>query len=212
MTMSTGTPTLLGALQKIGAKLGAPIRLPDAARAAPTEQLIVRYGKGTGRFSKDRKYLILNGSLHLLNEEPDGEWEGVYELLAPLASLEKVPPPPKPPFNRPAGPVPNPAPQAYSKGLWRFANDSSLTAIGPALLHAAQLSTLETDFWISASQIITKGSGEFEAVHGVKTAGVSILIPSDTPIGKIQEVSVKTIDVFRIIRREHIGEPPPLPP
>lgn len=210
--MTTAIPSLLASLQALAAKLGAPIRLPSAARAVPHEQLIVRYSKGTARFSDDRKHLILKGDSYLLNGDRDGECEGVYELLVPLSSIGKAPPPAEPPFNRPEGPVPQPAPQAYSKGIWRFADASSLTATGPALLHRAQFITLATDLWISANQIITEGSGQFAGAQGLKTAGVSIFIPPDTSLEKVQEVPVKTIDVFRIIRREHIGKPPPLPP
>ena len=211
MTMSSATPSLLASLQSLAAKLGAPMRLPEAAQAVPYEQLMVRYSQGTGRFSDDRKHLILKGDVYLLDGERDGDWEGVDELLVPLASLGKAPSPAKPPFNRPAGPVPELAPQAYSKGIWRFTDGSWLTAIGPALLHTAQLSTLVTDFWISANQIITQGGGQFAGAQGLKTTGVSILIPSDTTLEKVQKVSFKTVDVFRIIRREQIGKLPSLP-
>ncbi len=212
--MANGKQFILDPLQRIATTLQSPPSpVPQVARAGnpPYEELLVRYAIGTGKFSPDKKSLSVKGHVFLLNKEPYGEWEGVYEFVVPLSGLEKTPPPAPPPFNRPAGPIPQPQPQAFSKGEWKFADGSSLTAIGPALLHTAQLSTLETDFWISSNQIITGGTGRFSGAQGLKTAGVSILLPPGVSLKDAGQVSVKSIDVYRVLRKEFIGSLPPIP-
>jgi hypothetical protein len=202
-----------------------PPQLPDLARAAqlPYEALFVRSTIGKGRFSEGKRYLSVRGKIYLLNGQLDGDWEGIYELLVPLAGLGETPQPAGPPYNRPAGPVSELQPQAYAKGKWSF-EEGSVTAIGPALLHTAEILTTSlmkrgnrltwkenTMFWISSNQIITNGSGRFEGAQGLKTAAVSVFIPGNVSWEDVDEVDVKTSEVFRLLRKDFLGALPALP-
>src|SRR5437762_2372605 len=97
--------TLTDSLSNVAAgfRRQSGLELPAAAYADPREELIVRYGKGTARFSADRKFLSFGGTLHLIDGAADGRWAGECELVVPVSSLGEVPPPAPPPFNRPAG-------------------------------------------------------------------------------------------------------------
>ena len=202
-----------------------PTQLPDLARAAhlPYEALFVRSTIGKGRFSEGKRYLSIRGRLYLLNGQLDGDWEGIYEFLVPLSGLGETPQPAGPPYNRPAGPMSELQPQAYAKGRWSF-EEGSVTAIGPALLHTAELLTTSLIkrgnnltwkenalLWISSNQIITNGSGSFEGAQGLKTAAVSVFIPGNIPWEEVDEVEVKTSEVFRLLRKDVLGALPSLP-
>jgi hypothetical protein len=108
-------------------------------------------------------------------------------------------------------PVPEPPAQAYTKGTWTFGDGSSLTAVGQALVHAAKIQTGETNLWIAADQLISYGTGRYEGAQGLKTAAISVLIPEGVSLEEAQEVTVKSLDVFRIARREFIGQIPKQP-
>jgi hypothetical protein len=211
--MSTHNPSILVSLQRIASGLGAlPADVPQPAHVPP-EELIVRYTIGTGTFSADKRFFSAKGDMFLPDGKEDGHWEGVHELVVPLSAAWQTPPPPPPPFNIPVPPVPEPPPQVYTKGTWTFRDRGSLTAVGQALIHAAKFQTADTDLWISANQLISNGSGQFEGAQGLKIAGISILVPSDKTLEALKEtdtVVVKTIEVFRVARREYIGKPPPL--
>src|SRR5262249_29889374 len=148
------------------------------------------------------------GKMFLLNGREDGHWEGGHELLVPLSAVWETPPPPLPPFNIPVPEVPEPSPQAYTKGIWTFGDGSSLTAIGQAIMHAAKFQTADTNLWISANQLISNGSGKFAGAQGLKIAGISILVPSGTSLEAAETAVVTTIEVFRVTRHEYIGKPP----
>jgi hypothetical protein len=202
-----------------------PTQPPDVARAGrpPYEDLFVRYTIGRGRFIEGKKYLSARGRVYLLNGQCDGECEYIYELLTPLSRLGETPRPTGPPYNRPAGPVAQPQPQAYAKGRWSFSG-GSVSAIGPAIMHTAELLTTsiskrgndltwkeDTIFWISSNQIITNGTGRFDGAQGLKTAAVSVFIPGNISLEEVDEVDVKTSEVFRLVRREFLGTLPTLP-
>ena len=146
-----------------------------------------------------------------MNGHPDGNWAGEHQILIPLSDIWTTPPPPPPPFNIPVPPVPTPEAQGYTKGTWTFGDGSSITAVGQAQLHAAKFQNQATDFWISADQLISNGTGRFAGAQGLKIAGISILIPPGVALGEAGEFIVKSIDVFRITRKEFIGAPPPPP-
>ena len=202
-----------------------PTRSPDIACVTqpPYEEVLVRYTIGQGKFHADKSSLSVRGKLYLLNGQLDGEWEGIYEFLTPLSGLGETPQPAGPPYNRPAGPVSQPQPQAYAKGRWSFAG-GSVTAIGPALLHIAELLTTSLSkrgndlawkenslFWMSSNQIITNGSGRFEGAQGLKTEAVSVFMLGNIPLDEVDEVVVKTSEVFRLLRKEFLGALPALP-
>ncbi len=205
--MNDDMPTINESLKRIAAKLGALSfqQVPKPAHVA-IEDLIVCYTIGKGRFSADKKYFSIRGEIFRMDGTADGHWAGENELLIQLSEVWDTPPPPPPPFNIPVPPVPRPDPQGYAKGTWTFGNGSALTAVGQTQLHAARFQNQATNFWISANQLISNGSGQFEGAQGLKIGGISILIPPGTSLENAEEVSVKSIDVFRIARKEFIGK------
>jgi hypothetical protein len=221
--MGSQTPTISASLQTISTKLGAlPIEIPAEARATYgktqyEEELAARYTIGKGKFSADRRYLSIEGTVYLLNEQSVGKWAGIYELVAPISNWSQIPAPDVPPYNRPEGPVSKPDPQAYSKGQWEIDAGSTISAVGPALILTTRLSTTtkvetngnfdwnpDTILWISANQVITNGTGRFEGALGTKTSAVSIFLPGDQSLDTVTEVDVKTIDAFRIVPESSI--------
>ncbi len=201
-------------LHELAEKIGSQseLTIPAAAFGDPREQLLLRYGTGTGRFSQEGKVLTLNGQAFTLDGGEDGTWQGTYELVVALDAVSDTPPPAEPPFNRPAGPIPQPAPQAFSRETWRFGDGSSLSVVGPALLHSAKTLTGATVLWISANQLIARGTGRYAGAQGTKTAGISIFVKPGAALDEQGDVTVKTADAFRIVKKEFIGELPPGPP
>jgi hypothetical protein len=184
---------------------------PVAAQVPP-EDLFVCYTIGTGTFSSDKKYFSVTGNIFLMTGETCGSWAAEHEILVSLSAVWQAPWPPPGPFNIPVPPVPDPAAQVYTKGAWTFSDSSSLTAVGQGLLHAAKYQNRDTDFWITANQLISNGTGIFEGAQGLKTAIISALIPSNTSLEKVEgSVTVKSIDVFRIARKGIVGPLPQLP-
>jgi hypothetical protein len=185
-------------------------RVPVAAIADNREDLIIRTSIGRGTL-ESRKYLSLRGESFRSAQDRDGSWAGEYEIVVPLASLEQAPAPAVPPFNRPVGPIPHLPPQGFSKGTWTFGDGSSITVVGPALLLTAQTSTLHRLLWVSANQMITGGTNRFAQAQGTKTAAISIQIPDGTTLEDLRSFQFTSVDVFRVVRKEFIGTPPPPP-
>ena len=171
-----------------------------------TVNLFRRYGSGEGRISEDRQYFSFKGEVFMMNEQRDGRVEGAYRFLVPLSSTKETPPAPKPPFTLETLSIREISPQASSKEKWDFGDKSSLTLVGPALLHSAEMPTGVTTFWTSGMQFVTNGSGRFEGARGVKTSSLCILIPSGESLENATRVRFKTIDVFIVLRKEFIGE------
>lgn len=205
-------PAIYASLEDIALKLGARPGggAPKAAHVS-VEDLVVCYTTGRGTLSPDRRYLSVRGQIFKLGGEPDGHWAGEHEIVIPLAEAWQTPPPPPGPFNRPVPPVPEPPAQAYTKGTWTFGDGSSLTAVGQALVHAAKVQTGETDLWIAANQLISYGTGRYAGAQGLMTAAISILIPEGVALEEVKDVTVKSLDVFRIARKEFIGPTPKQP-
>src|ERR1041384_4969297 len=49
------------------------------AQSDPREEVIIRYTRGSGRFSADKKYISLTMSQFTMDDEPDGYHQGVWE-------------------------------------------------------------------------------------------------------------------------------------
>lgn len=183
-----------------------------AAAQVPPENLFIVYSIGSGTFSSDKRYFTVTGNLFLMTGERCGSWAAEHEILVPLSNIWYAPPPPPGPFNIPVPPVPSPESQVNTKGTWTFSDNNSLTAVGQGLLHAAKYQNRDTDFWITANQLVSNGTGIFESAQGLKTAIISTLVPRDTSLEDVEgAVTVKSIDVFRIARKDIIGPPPPPP-
>lgn len=213
--MSKNSSSLLGSLEEIANKLSIAWRVPREAHVS-VEDLIVIFTIGDGTISRDtsknKTYLKGQGKIYRMDDTQDGKWEGIHDIVVPLSDLWTTPPPPPPPpFNRPVGPVPEPPAQAFTKGMWTFADGSSLTAVGQAILHAATVQNEATNLFVAANEVVSNGSGRYEGAHGLKTSATSLYLPPGMPLEGAANVSLKSLEVFRVTRREFIG-PPPAPP
>ncbi len=170
---------------------------------AAHERVLLRFTKGTGRFSKDKRFITLNMTMYGADLRPDGHHEGVWEALFPdLKALMAVPRPPAPSLNAPQGPVEHLPPLAATKAIWAFGDGSAVYAVGPALTHLVPLGDGSSNFSVACSQIVTNGTGKFAGVHGLKQSlgatkvppGVNFFDPNLTV-----EFEAHTVDTFRIV-------------
>jgi hypothetical protein len=174
-----------------------------AAQSDPREEVIIRYTRGTGRFSADKKYITLLMKQYMLDDQADGYHQGVWEArFKDPSELLARPPNPTGPMNEPRGPIPHIPVVAYTKGIWVFGDGSSITAVGPALSHLIPLKDGSFLFMVSTGQIITNGTGRYGRAQGLKTslgathigAGVNLFGP-----GNVQFTAM-TIDTFRVVK------------
>jgi hypothetical protein len=214
--MQTEDKSVTAALEDIARKLGGLPEITSAAQTDPREELIVRYTIGSGQFVfvNNAPKIVVRGKMYKLNGEEDGEWQGIDQPIVPIPDTFKAPPTPEPPFDRPEPPV-DPVPiLSYSKGIFRFRDGSSITAIGPANIRVIYYVDGAAQLWITGEQIITNGAGRYAGAQGLKTVGGSTWVPADKAkdLSQAGTFSANTVEVFRVIRREYIGSlPPPSP-
>ena len=175
----------------------------SGAQSTPEEEVIIRYTRGSGRFSTDKKYITLSMEQFMMDGTPDGYHEGVWEaqFQDPRELLQR-PPNPTSPMNEPQGPVPHIEPVAQTKGIWVFGDRSSITAVGPALSHLIPLDDGSFLFAVTCGQIITNGGGRYARAQGLKTSLGSTHVPKGTNLFGPGDIHFEatTIDTFRIIR------------
>ena len=194
-------------LQQIASSIGGMLNVPHAAYSDPREEVLLRYTVGTGEFSADHKYNVLRMKMYKMNGDEDGSHDGVWEPQGnDFKAFFDRPQPPQGPLDLPAGPIEHVAPRAYTKAIWTFGDGSSVTAVGPAMLHFVKFKDDSIIFLVSVAAIITNGTGKYQGAYGVKTALGSTFVPKgvdmlNPPGGKFGAVTVET---FRIIRAEHI--------
>jgi haloalkane dehalogenase len=174
------------------------------------EEVLIRYTKGTGRWSEDRRYIALNHKMHRMNGEIDGIHEGVWERVFEPQEFLRVPPMPTGPMDEPVGPVPHEPVAAHTIARWEF-NDwqrSSISVAGPAASHLIPLDDGSFLFTVSTAQIITGGTGRYQGAYGVVQSLGSTHIPRGTNIfeGPPEPFIATTFDTFRLVRRSHKGE------
>lgn len=210
--MQTADNTISAALEQIAEKLGGLPDVPSAAHTDPREELIIRYTKGDGEFVfvNNQPKIVVRGKMYKIDGEEDGSWEGIDQPIAPIPDTFKSPPTPKPPFDKPDPPVDQVPVLSYSKGIFRFGDGSSITAIGPANIRVIYYVDGAAQLWITGEQIITNGTGRYAGAQGLKTVGGSTWVPADkaTDLSQAGKFMANTIEVFRVIRRENIGSFP----
>lgn len=208
--MSSSDRTVIGSLDRIANNIAAGFGgwpIPSGAISDPREQVIIRYTEGTGEFSADFKYNVLRMKMFKMNGEPDGTHDGVWEPQLPPAQLKKRPDPPQPPLDKPEGPIEHVAVRAFTKAIWKFGDGSSITAVGPAMLHLVEFSDQSNIFLVSVAAIITNGTGQFAGAYGVKTALGSTFVPKGVDMFKMkpgQTFGARTVETFRVVTAEHL--------
>jgi hypothetical protein len=194
---------LIDALNRVATSLGDALQVPQAAKSDPREEVLIRYTVGTGEFSDDMRFNVLRMRMFMMNGEPDGTHDGVWEPLLPPMELYQRPNPPQGPLDRPEGPIDHIPIRAYTKAIWRFGDGSSVTAVGPANLHLVRFTDESQIFLVSVAAIITNGSGKYQGAYGVKTALGSTFVPRGTDIFNLPpgtRFGAVTVETFRIIR------------
>jgi len=193
-------------LDECAARFGYDLRI---AQSDPREEVIIRYTRGTGRFSPDKKYISLTMNQYTMEDEPDGYHQGVWEAqFKDPRELLSRPSNPTGPLNVPTGPIEHVAVVAYTKGIWVFGDGSSITAVGPALSHLMPLDDGSFLFAVTCGQIITNGAGRYARAQGLKTSLGSTLVARGTNLFGPDDIqfSAATIDTFRVVR-----DPAPAP-
>lgn len=206
-------------LEKLGGGTDGPSpenawEIPDDAKSAEEEEVLIRYTQGKGKFDAHRRYNYLKMNMFQMDGTLDGSHDGVWEPQFMPDQLYEVPPDPRGPLNKPEGPV-DPIPiRAWTKAIWYFGSHKrdSVTAVGPANLLLVPLEGDRTIFLVSVAAIITSGRGKYDGARGVKTALGSTLVEGNwenlfnLPPG--HEFDACTIETFRIITSDNIGEYP----
>jgi hypothetical protein len=198
------TTTVRGGLDYVAEVLAANLR---GTQSDAREEVLVRYTQGSGRFSPDKKYISLAMQMYDLRDEPDGHHEGVWEAqFSDPQQLLSRPAAPTGTFQEPQGPVPTVAVVAQTKGIWTFGDNSSITAVGPALSHLVPLDDGSFLFFVSCAQIITNGTGRYAGAYGLKTSLGSTHVPKGLNLFGPGHVtfSAKTVDTFRVVRAPFI--------
>lgn len=191
--------SLIGTIERIASALGSNL---FATQSDPREDVITTYTRGTGRFDKNKEFITLSMFQYRLNGEQCGYHQGVWQkdFKTPVELLNRPPNPP-PPLNIPGPTVPHVKPLAYTKGIWVFDDDSSITAVGPALSHLMPLKDGNFLFAVTCAQVITNGTGRFKGARGLKTSLGSTLAKADLfDPANDKPFSAVTIDTFRVVR------------
>jgi hypothetical protein len=196
--------TQLGILTRISDALGSYM---PGLESDPREEVIITYTRGSGRFSPDKRFIALTMYQYKFNGEQDGYHEGVWErAFEKPEELIGRPDNPPDPLNKPVPTVPHGIPLAYTKGIWVFGDDSSITAVGPALSHLMPLKDGSFLFAVTCAQIITNGTGRYEGARGLKSslgsthieAGVELFGPGEV------KFTATTVDTFKVVRAKDI--------
>jgi hypothetical protein len=208
-------PTLLQSLTELASKLGVSTHdgVPGAAYSdLGREELIIRYVDGTGVFgiSDGRPFIKIQCKMYKLNGEEDGHHEGIDQPVIPdILEVFNRPPAPEPPFDEPKDPMVHFTIASHAKGMWTFGDGSTISAVGPANLHAIGYIDTASQLWVSADQLITGGTGRYEGVQGVKTVGGSSWVAKGKPFTARDPFMVRVLEVFRIVRKEFIASDGP---
>ena len=212
----------------IGPGSGRALQIPRAAHSNWREEVHVYYYVGRGKFSsppnftwdpsKNKFEFLIN--LQMDGYDLNGNWVGyqlgVHQSFSTVQEFMTVPPPPTGSEGDPNSPVPPRHLNEYTKGVWTFEDGSEIYAVGPAQSHLVPFSDGSFLFMVTTGQTITKGTGRYEGCAGIKEATGTTWIPP----GAIQsggfptpglEFTAKTVETFRIVKKQDIGPFPGQP-
>jgi hypothetical protein len=182
-----------------------------AAAVPGTEEVLIRYTRGSGRFSDDKRFITLDMKMFQPDGTPDGIHQGVWErLFETPQELLAVPPEPQRPFDVPEPPIPVLDPLAATKGVWRFGDGSEVEAVGPAMSTLSPLPDGSFLFMVATMQWITGGTGRFAGAQGLKSSLGSTHIPPGVDLFGPEPVrfTATTIDTFRLVPGSSVGPIP----
>jgi hypothetical protein len=187
---------------------------PAVVRNAFAEEVFSVYNVGTG--TVDAQGTLINLNVDMFDLE--GRWVGIqtgtqadYSPSAEVLPLGlAVPPPPALPIDQP--PVPNPTRISYTQGVWTFNDGSAIFAQGPSWTHLIPLKNGAFMFMVTTSHVITRGTGRFEGIQGIKQGtGSTYVEPGLVQEGKFPapgvQFTAKVIDTFRFVRKGFLDIP-----
>jgi hypothetical protein len=190
------------------------INYPLDMRSSYVEEVFSVFSLGQGLFDESTTHINLNLQMYDLEGRWVGVQTGVHVNITPPAELPPilVAVPPAPPLPIDTPPVPRVDVKEWTKGLFTFADGSSITAQGPAWTHLIPLTDGSFLFKVTTSQVITEGTGLFEGVRGVKEGtGTTYVAPGLVQAGKFPAPNgtfvANVIDTFRLIRRGLLDVP-----
>jgi hypothetical protein len=212
--------TIVSRLREIAAAIGPgagqAVRLPRVAHSNWREEVHIVYCVGKGKFGsnadiKQRQFINLQMDMYDLNGNWVGYQLGVHESTSTPEDLLNPPAPPTGSWTEPS-PVPEPPIKEWTKGIWTFADGSAVYAVGQAYSQLVPLMDGSYMFMVTTGQIITNGTGRYEGAHGTKQATGTTLVPAGLiESGKFpapgMTFDAKTIEVFRIVKRQDLVEP-----
>lgn len=231
--MSTDRKTITGILDSIAAGIapgaGRAREIPRIEHSNWREEVYVVYYVGKGKFSSASNFTWnppANKFDFYINLQMDGydiltgKWVGyqlgVHHSLATVQDFLSTPPPPQGKFDDPASPVPHMPEKEFTKGVWSFADGSEIYAVGPAQSHLIPFQDGSFLFMVTTGQTITEGTGRYKGCAGTKQAtGTAFVPPGLIQSGKFPsaglEFEARTIETFRIVKKQDLGPFPKKP-
>lgn len=228
--MSQYSPTLYGALQRIGDKvdhvaqclcdLEAQLPVYENAISEDREEVLLCYTVGHLQFvpfkqgKKERRYGLLDMGLYNLDGDLNGRYRVVWQPdpEVPPEQLYERPPEYSGPFDEVVEEITPPMLRANSYASYRFDREGgTIFATGPANLLLVPLKNGDRMFQISVCTYVTGGTGVFDNCSGVNTALGSSFVPKGLDVLNVpyyEEIPGVTVSTFRIVRQENIGTPP----
>jgi hypothetical protein len=203
--------------------------IPRAEHSNWREEVYVVYYVGKGKFSSDKNFTwdpAANKFEFYINLQMDGfdiltgKWFGyqlgVHHSLATVQDFLTTPPPPEGQFDDPKSPIPPLPVKEYTKGVWSFVDGSAVFAVGPAHSHLVPFKDGSFLFMVTTGQTITDGTGKYQGCAGTKQAtGTAWVPPGMIQSGKFPtpglEFEARTIETFRIVKKQDIGPFPKKP-
>jgi hypothetical protein len=189
------------------------------------EEIVVRLGDGTGEVLENGKYIRLNVAMFKPSGERDGSYKGIVKTVGPLdpRMLTMVPPQPTEPIDQP-GAIEVVPPLGYYKATWTSGDNSTLTALGPAMVSLIPLTDGSFMFETTDFGCITRGTGRYKGARGTKISTSAAILPPGADLGQTgATLRAKTVFVFRLVKGAYVAptpasepptavsSPPPLP-
>ena len=203
--------------------------IPRAEHSTWREEVYVVYYVGKGKFSSPPNFVWdppAGNCEFYINLQMDGydlltgKWVGyqlgVHHSFSTPGDFLSTPPPPQGAFDDPNSPVPQIPVKEFTKGVWSFADGSEVFAAGPAHSHLVPFTDGSFLFMVTTGQTITDGTGRYKGCAGIKEATGTAFVPSGLiQSGKFPtpglEFEARTIETFRIVKKQDIGPFPNKP-